>query len=186
MLKGLLVFLAILAACYFLLKHAGNALAKRGHERFAAIERVPGNKFTLRARGWSGHELRSMFAQFAKLYSIDEPKIAELSMGLFSIDWPGGIEPAHMLFAVNYAQYPKDFDTQGRLIAVAAHVAAGQLPGIPADRSATVFVPADNVDFDRVHAIDDQGNAYLGDFGDTRFEPISDARMPAGLEQLFS
>lgn len=185
MLKGLLVFLAILAACYFLLKRAGNALAERGHQRFAAIERVPGDKFSLRARGWSGHELRSMFANFAKLYGIEEPKIAEISMGLFSIEWPGGIEPAHILFAVNYARYPEDVDARGRAILVAARVDAGHLPGIPAGRSATVFVPADDVDFDRVHAIDDQGDAYLGDFGDTCFKPITDARMPAGLEQLF-
>ncbi|MBY6129033.1 hypothetical protein KUW15_09930 [Qipengyuania aquimaris] len=164
---------------------AGDALKKHRPVQSQEFELVPGDQFTLRSRGWSGSELRAIFADFAKMYDIEEPRIVEGPGRIFSIDWPDGLAEAHILFAVNYLHYPRDFDLADRRILAAAQVKQGQLGGIPKDLGAKVFVPSDDTYYDRVHAVDDNGQAYLGDFGSASFVPIDDARMPRDVENFF-
>ncbi|MBX7493408.1 hypothetical protein K3163_09320 [Qipengyuania sp. 1NDW9] len=129
--------------------------------------------------------MTKIFADFAKMYDVAEPHIVERSGRIFSIDWPDGLEEAHVLFAVNYLHYPRDFDLDSRSVVGAARVRPGNLTGIADDQSAFVFVPENDTHYDRVHAVDDNGQAYLGDFGSASFVPIDDARMPRDVENLF-
>ena len=119
------------------------------------------------------------------MYDIEEPRVVEGPGRIFSIDWPQGLTEAHILFAVNYLQYPRNFDLTGRGIVAAAQVKQGRLSGIPEGLGAKVFVPSDDTHYDRVHAVDEAGQAYLGDFGSVSFVPIDDARMPRDVENLF-
>ena len=182
------VILAILVGGLFLggIVMAGDALRRHSPARDLDVRLVEGDQFTLRVRGWAGHELRTIFADFAAMYDIEEPRIVEGLGRIFSIDWPSGLEEAHILFAVNYLHYPRDFDLDSRSILGAARVWPGNLTGIADNQSAFVFVPENDTHFDRVHVIDESGQAYLGDFGSTAFVQIDDARMPREVKKLFT
>ncbi len=82
--------------------------------------------------------------------------------------------------------YPRVFDFGGRSILGAARIRPGNLTGIADDQSTLVFVPENDTHFDRVHAVDDAWQAYLGDFGSTSFVPIDDARMPREVPKLLT
>lgn len=182
------VILAILVGGLFLggALMAGDAFKRHSPARNLEFRLIEGDQFTIRVRGWAGHELRTIFADFAAMYDIEEPRVVEGPGRIFSIDWPDGLDEAHVLFAVNYLHYPRDFDLDSRSILGAARVRPGNLTGIADDQSALVFVPENDTHFDRVHAVDDAGQAYLGDFGSTSFVPIDDARLPREVPKLFT
>ncbi|NNC52196.1 MAG: hypothetical protein HKO08_04060 [Erythrobacter sp.] len=182
------VILAVIVGGLFLggALMAGDAFKRRSPARNFEVRLIEGDQFTIRVRGWAGHELRIIFAGFAAMYDIQEPRIVEGPGRVFSIDWPDGLEEAHILFAVNYLHYPRDFDIDGRSILSAARVRRGNLTGIADNQSAFIFVPGYDTHFDRVHVVDDAGQAYLGDFGSTAFVQIDDARMPREVPKLFT
>ena len=135
-------------------------------------------------KGWSRGELTDIFARFAAIYSVGEPQIVEKTARTFRLDWPDGLPEAQLWFAVNYVHYPFDFDLNGRSIVAAANVAPGHLSGIPADRSAILYVPENDTDYDRIFATDDAGDHYVGDFVDCQLRQTDEDRRPREVVTL--
>ncbi|MBY6014023.1 hypothetical protein KUV75_03785 [Qipengyuania gaetbuli] len=159
--------------------------ATREAREAAELANVPSRAVDLRVSGWTASELRDVFRRFSELYGLPEPRVSETANGVFSVKWTDGLAPSHILFAVNYAHYPEGHDLDGRRICAAAKVSAGHLDGIPAGRPVTIYVPEDDDRFDCVHAVDDRGTAYLGDFGQSGFVKTERARMRPCVQALF-
>ncbi|MBX7459333.1 hypothetical protein K3152_13855 [Qipengyuania sp. 1NDH17] len=182
--KLFVVLVAVVLTALMVLRHRSNTAHPEGAD--GDFVNVPGDQFALMVRGWSRAELADIFARFAAIYNVGEPQIVETTARTYRLDWPDGLPEAQIWFAVNYVHYPFDFDLTGRTIIAAAKVMAGHLSGIPGDRSAILYIPENDTDHDRVHATDDSGDHYVGDFGDSQFRQTSEARKPREVDSLFA
>ena len=105
---------------------------------------------------------------------------------MFTIYWADGLVEDHVGFAINYLHYPFDYDLSARHIVAAARVAPGHLLGIPTDRSAILYVPENETEYDRIYATDDRGDHYVSDLGDGGLRQTSEIRLPHEVDTLFA
>ncbi|WP_369025362.1 hypothetical protein [Qipengyuania sp. RANM35] len=147
---------------------------------------VAAGDFTVRVTGWRRSELDRITEDFAQLYGIATPNVRETEAGVYHLEWSDGLNRDNLAFLVNFLHYPRGVDPAGRNIMATARLAPGVIDEVPPGRALLLYVPSDDEDFDRIHALDDQGSAYVVDFGRVRYVPTDDARCPPQVRGLIA
>ena len=147
---------------------------------------MPASRFTVRVSGWKRGELARISRDFAQSYGIPTPTVREVESGIYELHWGDGLNRDLLAFIVYYLHYPRDMDLEGRRILATLRIDPGVIEEVPPGRTLLLYVPTDDQDFDRVHAIDDQGSAYIIDFGRVRYVPTDDARCPPQVRALIA
>lgn len=142
--------------------------------------------FAVRVTGWRRSELDRITEDFAQLYGIATPIVREMEAGVYHLEWSDGLDRDNLAFLVNYLHYPRGVDATGRSILATARLAPGVIDEVSPGRALLLYVPSDDEDFDRIHALDDQGSAYIVDFRRVRYEPTDDARCPPQVRALIA
>lgn len=101
---------------------------------------------------------------------------------VLTVTFPNDIEPKLLFFLVNYIQYPNGFDLGRRTIGAMAHVILTPAFGVPdlelIGKRATMYVPADDTEYDLIYARTESGDAYQISFTNLIWERVADARVP--------
>lgn len=104
------------------------------------------------------------------------------------VSFPAGIASDHFLFLVNYLNYPKDCDTDGRSLGVAGWVSDARLIGLSLvgtnTIAATVYVPEQDTEFDQIVANLGNGQSYLLGFAAMAWQAIAEPRMPRAVASI--
>jgi len=148
------------------------------------------NKTLVVVRGWSRDELDKILSYFLSSYELPQStlEVSSRSDNTLVLTFPNDIPPKFLYFLVNYIQYPKEFYLTHRSIGVIAHVILGPAFGIPdnalAGKSADVYVPSNDADYDLVYARVETGQAYQISFTDLIWRPVADPRVPSTISGL--
>jgi len=149
------------------------------------------NRTSVTVRGWKRPELDRILSYLREAYEVPASSpwvVTARSDDVFVISFPNDIFPRLLYFLVNYLQYPKEFDAKDRSIGVLGRVVLTTACGIPEDRlvgkSAEVYVPANDTDYDRVYLRTDDGEAYVIPFTDLIWKRVQEARRPQTIEGL--
>jgi hypothetical protein len=171
---------------------AGTALALLARRATAApaVPFVPDphNDKALVVQGWTTDELRKILGAFTGQYK-DSPAFTytiHQDGTALRVVFPGDIEAHLFLFLVNYAQYPRDFNLEGRAVVsvgIATVTRSFDAPDAAVGKKAVFYVPADDRDFDVVY-VSVGGQAYRQSFTNMQWKAVEDARMPAQVGPL--
>lgn len=149
------------------------------------------NRTSVAVRGWKRPELDKMLSYLRESYEVPASSpwvVTARSDDVFVITFPNDIFPRLLYFLVNYLQYPKEFDVKDRSISVLGRMVLTRASGIPDDRlmgkSAEVYVPANDTDYDRVYLRTEDGEAYVIPFTDLIWKRVPEARRPQTIEGL--
>ena len=180
-----LVATVIVAAVAWQRTHATSAKAETAFQPNRLNDKV------LIASGWTGPELSKILADFTTLYreQLRTDFIYEVhaSGAMQRATFPNDIPPWLFLYLVNYAQYPKGFNLDGRSVLAAATATLTPDFELPAQalygNKALFYVPANDVQFDVVYA-QSRGETWEIAFAAGEWKPVGDARMPPALAPL--
>lgn len=154
------------------------------------------NDKQLVAGGWSGDELRKIIRDFAKLYQVQLSRNFSFDVNargaLQVATFPHDLSPWLFCYLVNYAQYPKGLEAQGRTILVAGATTLTPDFTLPAQslygRKAVFYVPAGDTDYNnvyvRVAGLAPDAATWKIPFEGDAWETVTDPRLPAGLDAL--
>ncbi len=180
-------------AAYAFVRLSTFASAAKAQDERMTTTFVPdaNNRTSVTVRGWKRPELEKMLSYLREAYEVPASSpwvLTARSDDVFVISFPNDIFPRLLYFLVNYLQYPKEFDVKGRSIGVLGRIVLTTACGIPEDRlagkSAEVYVPANDTDFDRVYLRTDDGEAYVIPFTDLIWKHAQEARRPQTIEGL--
>ena len=185
--------IAIALLCSFVLLALGLAsflISRRGGTAGVSTRIVPDGDAFVAVRGWNQVELEQILAAIAQSYDL--PREALLSSqqrdGSYAVTFPQGVQAAHLFFLVNYLHYPVGFDLDGRKIAVAGNVTLTEAFGVPdaamLGRAATIYVPADDADYDLVFVQVQPGATYSVPFTNLSWNETKDPRMPLDIMEM--
>jgi hypothetical protein len=149
----------------------------------------PNNQTMVVVRGWKQVELQKIVADFLPMYGIPRLAVAIASgERVLEIRFPSDIQPKLLMFLVNYVQNPKGFDLSHRSIGVVAHVVLTPAFGAPSPnlvgRRATIYVPANDTDYDVVYVRTESGETYRVPFSEMKWDRTDDPRLPRSAEGL--
>jgi len=149
----------------------------------------PNNTTVVLVRGWNRTELEKILGDFLPGYELPAStvKIAEKPNDILAITFPNDINPDFLCYLVNYIQYPKDFELEGRSIGVLGRVVLTAAFGIPdpsfVGKQAELYVPAYDDQYDLVYAKVDS-RPYIVSFTNLIWKPTDDARTPSEIAGL--
>ncbi len=144
-------------------------------------------------RGWSARELAAIVRDFSCMYRDQlhagfRVEVGERPGGVFQLRFPADIEAELFYCLLNALNCPRDFDLQGRAVAVLGSVVltAAFDPPEPAllGQQAWVYVPAGNCDYDVVYLRLRCGAAYRHCFVAGQWSAVDDAHMSLAVEAL--
>lgn len=144
----------------------------------------------LLVQGWGTVELAAIIDEFERRYELDEKtfELTEVADGTSRIRLRQSVPASHVLFLVNYLHYPEGLDFSGRSPVAVAVVRLGPAFGITEPpllgRTAAFYVPANDVRFDEVYVVVDDGSAFRVSFTNLGWEPVSDARRSRAVEAI--
>jgi hypothetical protein len=146
-------------------------------------------EFSVRATGWSEAELAMILAHFAEAYKLPPETFRTVAepRGAFRIEATRSIELHRLLFLINYLRYPIGFDPTGRVAGATAEVtlsAATGAPGKLVGRKATIYVPANDTEFDLVYMRVEPATYFEVSFADMQWTEVDDAREPDEVSLL--
>ena len=100
------------------------------------------------------------------------------------------LDAAQFFFLVNYIDYPEGFDRTHRTLSVLGSLTLSQRTGLPPDTRggeiASVYMPANDRDYDLAYLRRANGQTYRIPFTNMAWEPVSDPRLPQGVQALLS
>jgi len=143
--------------------------------------------------GWSQQELERILSEFQSMYAERlHPSFSihtdQSGPYQFHLHFPGDMEPMIFHFLINYIRYPKDLEPSGRSILVADITTLDRQFNLPSPsligQKATIYVPADDQDFDLVFVKTDGGETFKDSFASSTWKLVPSHRMPSGLENL--
>ena len=189
-----LVLTAAAAATLVVVMLWGKILALGAHEPAAkAVAFVPDPNSDKRivVSGWTDGELKRILEDFAKLYALDRSFASRVTSGgaeAIVISFPNDIPSDVFFFLVNYLNYPEAYEPSGRHIAVAGKATLSASFDLPESslvvKSARVYVPENDEDFDLVYVTLRSGESYEVSFTDHRWRTVQEARMPEAVREL--
>lgn len=144
-------------------------------------------------RGWSAREIAAILRDFSSLYGDQlhtgfRVEVGERPGGVCQLRFPEDVETELFYFLLNALNCPRDFDLQGRSVAVLGSVvltAACHWPEpTPFGQQAWIYVPGGTCDYDEVYLRLRSGSAYRHSIVAGRWAPEDDARMPQAVEAL--
>jgi hypothetical protein len=151
----------------------------------------PDNDKRLTVRGWEREALRAILDDFAKLYELprtfatDTPGAAPATTVL---SFPQDLPADTFFFLVNYLHYPIDRDLPEAAIAAAGSVTLTPAFAVPdpalLGKTALVYVPEGDQDYDVVYVEVASAGVYSVSFTDMRWRPAQSSRQPAWLHEL--
>jgi len=149
------------------------------------------NNKTIVVRGWREAEVAVIVNDFARVYDLNpelEIRRTQLGSELFRLSFPEDIEPGNFFFFVNYLRYPKHFDPKGRKIGVLGRSVLTSQFDIPeaalVGKSAEVYVPSNDDQFDTVYVRVNSGQTYENSFAAGKWKLVGDARFPEAANGL--
>src|SRR5215472_12259915 len=95
---------------------------RKATKQFEAMEDAfvanPNNTHIVLVRGWNRAELDEILDDFLASYELPEwtAQADERPDDVLAVTFPQDIQPHLLYFLVNYIQYPKDFELEGRSI----------------------------------------------------------------------
>ncbi len=143
--------------------------------------------------GWTSDELAKAIRDFRASYtdrlsSDFAISISPIEHQRFRITFPGDLEPSLFHFLVNYLRYPRDLDLSGRTILIVGRCTLDSHFNLPdlslAGQKASVYVPAQDDQYDLVFVRVDHGAIYEDSFASSTWKPVKNPRVPVGLEAL--
>ena len=146
---------------------------------------------SISVRGWLRPELDHILTDFLNGYDLRAALVVNVnavSNDVLVITFPQGIASDKLIFLVNYIQYPKHFNLEKRKIGVVGRVLLTAAFGIPdptfTGQRATIYIPADDTEYDLVYAKVESKGVYKIQFTDMDWKPVHDARVPTTIEGL--
>jgi len=189
MIKAALIALAVVAVVSFLVLRGG--VARSASAQAQPFEPDAHNDKIVLVRGWSETELRKIVDAFVRMYGLTsafEITPTSRDKSVLRISFPDDLAPENFFFLVNYINYPRDFDLKKRNIGVVARAtltAAFKVPDASfVGKTAEVYVPTEDTEYDLVHVLVSDRSAYRYSFAKEEFEPITDKRMPSTIRGL--
>lgn len=151
----------------------------------------PDNRTSVTVHGWRRPELDKILSYLREAYEVSMSSrrlVTERSNDTFVISFPNDIPPKILYFLVNYLQYPKEFDLKNRAIGVVGRIVLSTACGIPDDslagKSAEIYVPANDTDYDLVYLRTEDGEAFEISFTDLIWKRAQQARLPQTMNGL--
>ena len=135
------------------------------------------NQTVVVVRGWGQVELQKIVEDFLSMYGISDSSsiaITPRDDHTLEVRFPRDIQPKLLLFLINYIQYPRGFDLSHRSIGVVAHAVLTPAFGPPdptlVGKSAIIYVPANDTDYDVVYVRVESGETYRVPFSEMKWE----------------
>jgi hypothetical protein len=185
LIKFLLVVAIVIAAFVIVmrLKGAGSTVPQVN-----SVSVMP-DQFSVRTTGWSEAELATILADFAEAYKLppDTFRTVAESREAFRIEATRSIEWYRLLFLINYLRYPVGFDPTGRVAGATATVTLSEMMGAPGKlvgRKATIYVPANDTEFDLVYIRVEPASYFEVSFADMQWAEVDDGREPDEVSLL--
>ncbi|MDI1247878.1 MAG: hypothetical protein PSV13_03255 [Lacunisphaera sp.] len=165
-----------------------------GTQHLAEMEKVykpdPRNWKLIDVAGWKQDEIEKILTDFRGMYQIPESSflVSKLGEGQFRLTFPDDVTPPKFLFLVNYIRYPKDLNLQNRRIGVLGRARIGRAFGASdaslEGQEATVYVPANDTEFDNVYVQINSGRTFKIPFTRFIWESVDNARIPEEVVAL--
>ena len=144
-------------------------------------------------RGWSAREIAAILRDFSSLYGDQlhadfRVEVEERPGSVSHLRFPEDVETELFYFLLNALNCPRDFDLQGRSVAVLGSVVLTAACSWPEPtlfgQQAWIYLPSGNCDYDEVYLRLRSGPAYRHSIAAGRWVPEDDARMPQAVEAL--
>ncbi|WP_129776503.1 hypothetical protein [Peristeroidobacter soli] len=143
------------------------------------------------ASGWTNDELTRILRDFAKLYTLDDSFASWVKTGdskAVVISFPNDIPPDLFFFLVNYLNYPNAYELSNRHLAIAGKATLTAAFDVPqpflVGRSAKVYVPEGDKEFDLVYVTLPSGESYKISFTDHQWRRVPESLMPEAVRDL--
>ena len=154
----------------------------------------PNNDKTILIRGWSEEELRRILGDFVEedltAFAAFRIEIETCPDNCFLLTFPEDIHPAEFVSLVNYLAYPINFDLDGRSIVVAGKTTLNSdfdgLPKSLAGKSALLYLPENDEDYDVVFLQTESGVILAKSFNERVWRRVKDSRLSSAVRSLTS
>jgi len=143
--------------------------------------------------GWNAREIAAILRDFSSLYGDQlhagfRVEVGERPGGVFHLRFPADVETELFYFLLNALNCPRDFELQGRSVAVLGSVVLTAACNWPEPtlfgQQAWIYLPSGDCDYDVVYLRLRSGPAYRHSIAAGRWAPEDDARMPQAVEAL--
>ena len=151
---------------------------------------VAGDEVVLLVSGWSEAELETILSDFREMYDLraDSIRVIASDRAPAQIEISGPSGPTCWHTWSNYLHYPKDMKLDDRRVAAIAVVQRSRDslggPSELAGRRATIYVPADDTEFDEVFVRIDPASYFRISFTRLQWRSVEDGREPGAMQDL--
>ena len=179
-----LLILACLAAVY---RHVNRVPTPAPRPALHAV--IPLGACRLVVSGMNRAALDAAFADFPQRFdgSMLTPLISSPAAMTFMVEFAGGISAADLMMLVSHVQSSAPGRARPAHVLVAAEVVLSPLFGAIGEaldgQQAVIYVPTGADELDAVHFFTRSGVFRLA-LATLRSAPVSDARLPRGLDQM--
>ncbi len=172
---------------------SGKTIKKRHDLNFVPD---PNNRKEVRARGWSSEDFAEILIDFRKIYDVClandiAAKIHSSENGTLLVTFPQDVPAQLFSFLINYAQYPKDFESRAdsTLVvgkAIISESFEGKFDPKLIGREAVFYIPSDDKDYDVVYVqVGEETFAHSFAFLN-RWKKVAEPRLPAGFADILA
>jgi hypothetical protein len=149
---------------------------------------IHGDDVVLLVSGWSDAELETILSDFGGMYDLPADAFRVIKgEAPAQIQIARPIDSKMLPFLVNYLHYPKELNFEGRQIAAVAVLKRSEALGGPpelAGRRATIYVPANDAEFDEVFVRVEPARYFRIPFTRLQWRPVDDGRETSGMRDL--